>query len=158
MRQPCKGLLLLTLLTPLLLTPTGCGSPNSQDFVMAAANGDTAAVQAALDAGIDVNATDEVGLTALMAASWEGQTATVQALLDAGSDIHAMVVDGQANLLGMTALAFAADGGHAEAAEAFALRMVPPYRAASLNDRDPGPCHTSSYSASVVTGNLLSRV
>lgn len=50
------------------------------------------------------------------------------------------------------------DVGDAEAAEAFALRMVPPYRAASLNDRDPGPCHTSSYSASVVTGNLLSRV
>ena len=65
MRHACNGLLLLTLLT-LLLTPTGCGSPNSQDLIEAAETGDTAAVQALLDEGADVNVKhSSSGVTAL---------------------------------------------------------------------------------------------
>ena len=111
MRHACNGLLLLTLLTPLLLTPTGCGSPNNQDLIEAAETGDTAAVQALLDAGADIHATNNRGETALRIAAFWGETATVQALLDASADVNAT------DNAGETALMVATMWGHTEIVE-----------------------------------------
>ena len=113
MRHACKGFLIVTLLTPLLLIATGCGSPSSpsgEDFVTAAANGDTATVQALLDAGADVNAKNNEGVTALMWAAGVGGTDAVQVLLDAGADVNAKHKSG-------TALVWAQKKGHTEVVE-----------------------------------------
>ena len=72
MRQTYKGLLLLTLLTPLLLMRTGCSGPNGnagdihQEMIEAAMKGDTATVKALLAQGADVNTRNLAGRTALM--------------------------------------------------------------------------------------------
>jgi len=60
-----------------------------------------------LKSGIDVNALNSVGMTALMVAAKRGNTETVQALLDREADINA-----QATYYGWTALAYAANQGH----------------------------------------------
>ncbi len=83
MRHACKGLLLIALQIPLLLTPTGL---HSQDLVGAAERGDIDAVQALLDAGADVNAKFEEVLTALMMAQRAGKTEVVEILKRAGAE------------------------------------------------------------------------
>ncbi len=60
--------------------------------------GNVAAVRLLLDAGIDVNARDARGMTALIAASEHGHVAVVKLLLDRGADVHLK------NKMGATAL------------------------------------------------------
>ena len=103
MRHTCKGLLLLALLNPHFIKAQDI----NQRLLSAAFSGDTATVQALLDAGADVNAKSNAGWTALFYAAESGHTATVQALLDAGADVSAK------NNLGWTALMGAAINGHA---------------------------------------------
>ena len=119
MRHACKGLLLLTLLT-LLLTPTGCGLLNRRALMRAAADGDTAAVQALLDKGVDVNETNTTdGSTALMMAALAGHTETAQVLLDAGADVNAEVAGRTDSEDGYTtALMMAAGEGHTSTVQA----------------------------------------
>ena len=80
------------------------------ELLHAAAEGHTEAVTALLAApGLDVNAVDDAGYTALMWAASGGYTETVTALLAApGLDVNA--VDGA----GYTALIWAASGGYTE--------------------------------------------
>ncbi len=57
-----------------------------QEFLDAAARGDTAAVQAALDAGQKADTTDAYGNTALMMACARAQRDVCKALLAAGAN------------------------------------------------------------------------
>lgn len=68
--------------------------------------GDTTAITAMLDDGIDVNSEAAGGITALMFAAWSGRLATVQALLARGAEINAQTAAGS------TSLMFAATTGH----------------------------------------------
>jgi ankyrin repeat protein len=70
-------------------------------FVQSARNGDVTAVRLFMAAGMDVNVTDDEGLTALMAAAGKGHSTIVESLMKAGAEINKSKDD-------MTALAFAA--------------------------------------------------
>src|SRR5688572_4410363 len=59
---------------------------SAESFVKQAAEGDTIAIKTFLAAGMNINARNENGYTALMKAASSGQTETVQALLAAGAD------------------------------------------------------------------------
>ena len=116
------------LLLILTLALTGCGRRgreaakekirqsrhefNAADFVKAAADGDRPLVEAFLQGGMDHNAVDARGLTALMAAAAAGKTDTVKALLDdnAKADL--------ANKDGKTALHLAAENNQPDAVRA----------------------------------------
>ena len=110
-------------------------------LIQAAESGDIQSVLAALEGGADINATDESGRTAVMAATHANQVETVQVLIDAGADINIrdnrldnpflyasaeglleivkLTIDAQAdtrltNRFGGTALIPAAERGHVE--------------------------------------------
>lgn len=59
------------------------------ELMAAAQAGDTARIQALLEAGADPNWADEAGMTPLMAAARVGQLAAVQVLIAAGADVNA---------------------------------------------------------------------
>lgn len=61
----------------------------SAALMAAAQAGDTARIQALLEAGADANWVDANGMTPLMAAARDGHLAAVQALLAAGADVNA---------------------------------------------------------------------
>ena len=67
----------------------GCGTA---PLVVAVNRGDTAAVDAQLARGADVNARDRNGMTALMYASQQDALAIVQALLAKGADVNACLL------------------------------------------------------------------
>jgi outer membrane protein assembly factor BamB len=52
-------------------------------------NGDTKAIRAALDSGADVNARNEMGVTALWIAASKGKLEVIDLLLDRGADVNA---------------------------------------------------------------------
>lgn len=86
-----------------LLTASGCAAephptPSVQETAMtdatrellsAAAAGDAGAVQAALDAGADVEARGAEGMTALLAATKANHVAAARTLIEAGADVNA---------------------------------------------------------------------
>lgn len=63
-----------------------CGPPDGQAILNAAKRGDTEKVLSLLDQGVDIEAKDSYGATALMLAAYEGHQSTVRALLEAGAD------------------------------------------------------------------------
>lgn len=65
--------------------PSGTLTPGAE-LVLAARYGQTATVQRLLNAGVDVNARDALGRTALMAVAGEGTTSLLRLLLEAGAD------------------------------------------------------------------------
>ena len=77
----------------------------------AAARGDINGLQTAIDAGSDLNARDNEGLTALMHAAHRGFTLIVDMLLEAGADPDMRAVDGP------TALFYAVEQEHVEIVE-----------------------------------------
>lgn len=84
----------------------GCTHTPAEDLMSGARSDDRSRVEAALARGADVNAKNEAGVTALMAASYswsggQGALGVVQALLAAGADVNAT------DNLGRTALMFA---------------------------------------------------
>ena len=87
------------------------------DFVLAAGEGDEAAVAAGLAAGVAVDAHDVDGSTALMSAAFQGHEAIAGALLAAGAGINAV----QARV-SWTPLIAAAYGGHAGVVRALLAR------------------------------------
>ena len=70
------------------VTATAKDSPRDQLWA-AVRNGDTKAIKAALDAGADVNAKNEIGVTALWIATSKGKLEVVELLLDRGADVNA---------------------------------------------------------------------
>lgn len=65
--------------------PAGTLTPGAE-LVLAARYGQTAAVQRLLDGGVDVDARDALGRTALMAVAGEGATSLLRLLLERGAD------------------------------------------------------------------------
>src|SRR5688572_1265954 len=79
---------------------------SAESFVKQAAEGDTIAIKTFLAAGMNINARNEKGYTALMKAAETGQTETAQALLVAGADPN--LLSGETRI---SALALAATRG-----------------------------------------------
>ncbi len=102
------AILLVALFSPLLVNAEDI----NQDLIEAAQRGDTAAVEALLAEGADVNGRNNIGLTPLMAAAWAGHTHTVQVLLDAGAKVNARDENG------LTPLMSAAGEGHTATVQA----------------------------------------
>ena len=71
-------------------TPMSAAEQQALDAILiqAAESGDTPAVRSLLAAGANINATDERGRTAVMAATHAEQVETVRALIAAGADIN----------------------------------------------------------------------
>ena len=76
-----------------------------------ALNGKIEAVRGGLEAGVDVNATDDQQRTALLFAAFNGHTSVAKLLLDQGASL------GHRDAAGRTALMFAASGPNAETVE-----------------------------------------
>jgi len=77
-----------------------------QLLILEAKNDDIVAVKKILAKGVDVNAQNAGGWSALMFMAGWGETDIVQVLLDQGADVNAQSTSGR------TALMAAADGGH----------------------------------------------
>ena len=84
------------------------GCATIDDLIIAAIGGHTDRVKALLEQGVDVNAKDNDGYTALFFAALKGHTDTVKALLEQGADVNAKTNDG------LTALLAAKTMGHEE--------------------------------------------
>lgn len=84
---------------------------SEEKFLSAAQSGDDALVLAAIKSGVNINATDKDGETALMKASFFNQPKVVNHLVDAGADVNI------ANNKGQTALILAAYEGNPEIIE-----------------------------------------
>jgi ankyrin repeat protein len=91
-----------------LLTPSWGANKAEDDLINAAKNGDLALVKSLIAAGVDMNAKNNVGYTALIFASQQGHVEVVRALLAAKADMNAKDNDD------MTALIRASQGGHDE--------------------------------------------
>lgn len=63
-------------------------SRSTQELLLAATRGDTDTVRALLDRGVDVNARDQHGKTALFWASMSGSLDVVNLLLERGADVN----------------------------------------------------------------------
>ncbi len=85
--------------------------PSPTEFLEAAMRGDYEAVLAALERGMDVNAVDESGRTALQLASFDGFHEVVQLLLDRGATVDAV------DAAGRSALMFASTASNIETVE-----------------------------------------
>ena len=96
---------MVILFTPLI--GTGTTTKVNRDFLDAAFNGDTKAVEALLAEGADVNVKDGIGFTALFGAARSGHIETVKLLLAKGADPNVKLPTS-----GTTALMYAALNGH----------------------------------------------
>jgi ankyrin repeat protein len=73
-----------------LVPATANASNNAQELLWAAVrNGDTNAAKALLEKGTDVNAKNEIGITALWIAASKGKLEVVELLLEHGADVNA---------------------------------------------------------------------
>jgi outer membrane protein assembly factor BamB len=78
------------ILAGLALAAPGLAKDSPRDQLWAAVrNGDATAVRAALDGGADVNARNEIGVTALWIAASKGKLEVIDLLLGRGADINA---------------------------------------------------------------------
>ena len=94
----------------------GASRPKRTEALLAAAAaGETRRVVALVEAGVDVNAADEYGATAIFLAAWRGRRGTVAALLAAGADPGRTTFGGCVG-----ASEAAAAGGHVALARAMA--------------------------------------
>ncbi|MFA1739767.1 ankyrin repeat domain-containing protein [Lysinibacillus fusiformis] len=69
----------------------------SDHLIIATANGETEKVLTLLQEGADINATNQLGRTAVLAATYYNQVETVRALIQCGADIN--LQDNQLNVL-----------------------------------------------------------
>jgi hypothetical protein len=92
-----------------MLVVTGLAQNQSEEFLAAARKGDTAAVKAFLDKGIDVNTKTRYGATALSYACDKGHTEVVRLLLERGAN-----PDVKDTFYGATPMGWAAPKGYTE--------------------------------------------
>ena len=98
------------LLTLVLLCPlTASAQDRTEEFFAAARRGDTAAVKALLDKGVDVNSKTRYGATALAYACDKGHVEVVKLLIERGADVN--VKD---TFYGEVPLGWALSHGHAQ--------------------------------------------
>lgn len=72
-----------------LLPAAAAGADAPRDALWAAVrNADVAAVKSALDSGANVNATNEIGISALWIASQKGNAEVIKLLVDRGADVN----------------------------------------------------------------------
>ena len=64
------------------------GEVMTTELILAAERGETGRVLALLESGVDINATDAKGRTAILAATHNNKPDTVKALIDAGADLN----------------------------------------------------------------------
>ncbi|KAH0533973.1 hypothetical protein FGG08_007420 [Glutinoglossum americanum] len=108
----------------LLNRGAGCHIPNKEGFTClhyAAQNGNVSSVDRVLLAGADVNAKSGDAKSALHEAASSGRLKVVDRLLEAGADPRAPTTDDDL----LTALAFAALGGHSDIAERLLAVTLP---------------------------------
>jgi len=112
-----KRIWIIAVLSSLVLVSQGCkmlshSAKNNinkkETLIEAVKDGDTPSVKVFLDKGVNVNAKDNDGMTALMWAVVNDQTAIAKLLIDAGADIYPK------NHQGNTASTLAAKGNHLE--------------------------------------------
>lgn len=96
------------------------------DFLRSAASGDVAAFDLFQAAGIDIDAKDQAGNTALMKAAEAGREQAVERILGLGADPRSL------NGVGRDALLLAADKGHEEVARMLLSRGADP----TLRDKE----------------------
>jgi ankyrin repeat protein len=135
-----KYVSLTIFLLSICVTLLAFAGPN-EDLIAAAEKGDIATVQALLAKGVDVNAKDKDGRTALMLASWKGQVEVVKELLAKSADANAK------DNYGGTALMFAAQEDHTETVQALLSK------GADVNAADKEGNTPLHYAAA--TGNLV---
>ena len=88
----------------------GTSRPKRTEALIAAAQqGDARRIRAVVDAGCDVNCSDEYGLTPLIWAGWRGKSKACAALLESGADVGRTARGGG----GVTAAEAASAAGHA---------------------------------------------
>lgn len=100
----------------------------AQDLRSASLEGQMGRVKQAADQGIDVNAADQAGRTALMLASYNGHTEIVRFLLEEGANISDQNVEGR------TPLMFAASGPFPETVELLLSQGADPDEADDIED------------------------
>lgn len=96
------------------------------DFLRSAASGDVAAFDLFQAAGVDIDAKDQAGNTALMKAAEAGREQAVERILGLGADPRSL------NGVGRDALLLAADKGHEEVARMLLSRGADP----TLRDKE----------------------
>ncbi len=90
MRTLLQFVFLVTVPILMLVTATADAGADLREPLWAAVrNGDAKAVQALLDKGADVNAKNEIGITALWIAASNGKANVVEVLLERGADVNA---------------------------------------------------------------------
>ncbi|HZV05204.1 MAG TPA: PQQ-binding-like beta-propeller repeat protein [Gemmataceae bacterium] len=106
---PQRPFVFIALIASLVLASTAHAKDEARDSLWAAVrNSDAKAVKSVLAKGADVNAKNEIGITALWIAASKGQLEVVRAVLDAGADVNAR--DG---IWYQTPLSLAVGGEHA---------------------------------------------
>ena len=90
MLPPRPVALLAAMTIPVLAAAPTNANDNARESLWAAVrNGDTKALRMLLDKGADVNARNEIGVTALWIAAGKGKPEVVKLLLGAGADVNA---------------------------------------------------------------------
>ena len=103
----------MRLMLPELLMPVvlilfaNCGGDMERELLRAASSGDVKTVATLLTRGVNPNAIDDQGNTALMVAAQKGHLTVAEALLAGGADVNA-----KRRIFDYTALMDAAYGGH----------------------------------------------
>lgn len=96
---------ILLFLVMIVSAGLACAADLDKGFAKAVAAGDLAMIRTLLDQGIDINAKNKEGETALMLACLEGRTEVARLFIEKGADLHAK------DSVGATALLYAAVGG-----------------------------------------------
>jgi outer membrane protein assembly factor BamB len=86
---PPRPTVILVALLALIALPARAKDTPRDALWAAVRNGDVKAIQAALDVGADVNARNEIGVTALWIAASKGKVDVIDVLLDRGADVNA---------------------------------------------------------------------